>query len=129
MRGDEVHPGWHQRAHVADHALLGRAHIGQDRAGGEGRRDRLGQGREGAHRGAEHHAVGALDRARGIELHPVGDAQLHHPVERFLRARVHHDLAREVAALAGDARDRGPDQPDADQGEATEQRLSHDECP
>ena len=57
----------------------------------------------------------------GVRLHAVGETQFAHPVQRLLRARVHHDLAGEVATLAGDAGDRAADQPDTDQRQPVEQ--------
>ena len=65
-----------------------------DRARRQMRRDRRGEVGERADRRAQHHAVGALDRPAGIELDPIGEAQLAHPVQRLLRARVDHDLGR-----------------------------------
>ena len=82
----------------------------------------IGEGTDG---GAEHDAVGALDGLGRVQFDVVGETELHHPVQRCLGAGVDDDLRRDVAALAGDARDRGTDQPDAEKREPLENRISH----
>jgi hypothetical protein len=80
---------------------------------------------KGPDRGAQHDAVGAFHRGAWIKLDAVREAEFHHPVQCRLGAGVDDDLGGDVAALPCDARDRGPDQPDAQKREALEKRISH----
>ena len=122
----EMHALRHQRPDIADHRLLGGPHIGQDAPRRQMRRDRLRPARIGAHRRAQHDAVGPLDRPRRVELHPIGDAEFAAPGPASPAcARWPRPRRRCPPRSRGDARDRAADQPDAEQREPAEQRLSH----
>ena len=126
MRRHEMHVLRQMRAHVAHDRALDRADVGDGGAGSEMRADLLGHRAAGADRNADDDQIGAFDRG-GIGLHHlIGEAELGDAPARLRRTRGGDDRAH-GALRAGGARDRGADQPDADQREAVEQgrRFAH----
>src|SRR3569832_1126898 len=77
----------------------------------------------GADGNAEYDEIGIPDRLDVALDHAVDKAQFSHARARLLRARGGDDLAGEPMPARG-ARDRATDQPDADQRDARECRLS-----
>ena len=121
MRRHEMHALRKMRGHVADHRALDRADVGNGGAGRKMRADFLGDRAAGADRNADDDEIGALDRG-GVGLdHLIGEAELGHALARCGRARGRHDRAH-GALRARCARDRGADQPDADQRQPVEER-------
>ena len=121
MRRHEMHVLRQMRGHVADDRALDRADVGDDGAGRQMRADFLGHRAAGADRNADDDQIGAFDRG-GIGFHHlIGEAEFGHALARRGRTRGGHDRAH-GALRAGGARDRGADQPDADQRQAVEER-------
>ena len=117
MAGHEMHARGDMGQHVADHRLLDRAHVGDDRAGFERRPDRLGDLGIGGERRPQHHEIGPRYRRRGIRGGAVAELELKRRVEGLLAARAGDDLAGELVP-AQHMGDRGIDEPDADEGDA-----------
>ena len=89
--------------------------------GAKMRADLLGDRAAGADRNADDDQIGAFDRGGIAFHHLIGEAELGHALARGSRTRRRHDRTH-GALRAGGARDRGADQPDADQRQAVIQR-------
>ena len=85
------------------------------------RADLLGDRPASADRNADDDEIGAFDRGGIAFHHLIGEAELGHALARGGRTRRRHDRTH-GALRAGGARDRGADQPDADQRQAVIQR-------
>ena len=125
MRWHQMHAGRRQRCQITHHTALGGTNIGQHRAWRQMRCDMAHGIRIGTHRNAENHAIAAFNGARGIRFHHIGNAKFAHALQRFRPARGDHNGLRNIAALFRHTRDGRPDQPNANQAEPMEQRLSH----
>ncbi len=120
VAGDEVDARRHMRADVAHHRTLHRAHVREDRALGEMRRDFLGDGRVDADGGAQDDEVGAFHGIRRRLVDAVDEAQPFCGVPRARALGEARDVPRQPGAAHGVRQGRA-DETDADQRDAREE--------
>ena len=119
---DKVHALGHVRLNIGNHRTLGGADVGDDAARREMRPDLLGQRGVGPYGGAQQHAI-CPDHGLG---RVVGDAVSQPKFEDLgavFRRTGHTDHTPGQALLPDVQRQRGADQPDADDDNGIEQRL------
>ena len=124
VSGDEMNAGRNMRLQVADHHLLDRSDIGQDRAIHQHRADPLTDLRVGGERRCDHNQVRAFGRFCRVVGGAVGQLQAPYCRQGLGAARASDD--RRVRAVPAQYSSEGrPDQPDPDQPDPLEQPLAH----
>lgn len=117
VAGDEMHPFGNMRSHLRHDRALGGAHVRQNRARLQMRRDGFRHFFRSADRHADDHQIRILHRVRCREAVSVPKPQLFRTGQRRRRAGRDGDGLRQ-ALFADDAGEGGADEADADQGNA-----------
>ena len=125
MRRHEMHALRDVRTEIADHGLLHRAHIADDRSAPEPGRDSLADGGIGADGCADDDEVGPVRRFRRVMGRVVGDPEPLHGGQRLCAPGAGDNAAGQTVPLHRPGQGRA-DQADADQRDPFEHRLGHE---
>ena len=121
MAGNEMDPAGNVRPHCANDVAFDRTYIGDGRAGFEVRTDLSGDRTAGADWHADNHEIGIGHRDGSAIDDLIGKSELGYALPRRVRPRRGDDRLHQTQRSRC-PRNRTPDQADADQCKAIEQR-------